>query len=146
MTWSHILHSDERSSLGKSMVRLARTMALTENEVWDILKATNQQRRLLIQKDFSPTLINERAGSTRLLVGNSTQTMTVTKREKKHYASFYLLRSMIGPPLPSSLSALATWLRRLPGTYLPSSDTSSMGSREFLLPLMTPLPTEALPV
>lgn len=84
MTWSHILHSDERSSLGKSMVRLARTMALTEDEVWDILKATNQQRRLLIQKDFSPTLINERAESARLLVGNSTQTMTVTKREKKN--------------------------------------------------------------
>lgn len=64
------------------MVRLARTMALTEDGVWDILKATNQQRRLLIQKDFSPTLINERAESTRLLVGNSTQTMTVTKEKK----------------------------------------------------------------
>jgi hypothetical protein len=58
-------------------------MALSKNEVWDILKATNQQRRLLIQKDFSPTLINERAESTRLLVGNPTQTMTMTKRKKK---------------------------------------------------------------
>jgi len=65
------------------MIRLARTIILTENEVWDILKATNLQRRLLIQKDFSPTLINERAESTRLLVGNSTQTMTVTKGKKK---------------------------------------------------------------